>query len=404
MNLKIADLFCGPGGLSQAFYEMGHKILFAIDKDSYSIETFKQNHPDSDSKIICGNIEDIFEENDKNILTKNKYDLVMGGPPCQGFSTANRQNIKDDPRNKLYKYFLKFVYFTQPNFVLIENVVGIKKYCEYYSRWPLDLGYSSDFQTIQEATIVFPKTEEEYFFGKNQKLLLNTVNGFFNKLNELGRENKVFTLGDALYGLRPLRTHPKKNDTKNEIEISGFNIEDTTNYQSNDYINLINSNLKPKKIFNHRARYNNERDIKIFGTLPQGADSTHESIQDIMPYKRRENIFKDKYFKLSNDKICKTITSHMKNDCNMYIHPTQPRGLTPCEAARYKASPIISFPNAYKMFYANWKCCFTPFRKKYLSVDWTYFNLIKIFDLFAGIGGSVLQLKIFQKIVSNPNL
>ena len=71
MNLKIADLFCGPGGLSQAFYEMGHKILFAIDKDSYSIETFKQNHPDSDSKVICGNIEDIFEENDKNILTKN---------------------------------------------------------------------------------------------------------------------------------------------------------------------------------------------------------------------------------------------------------------------------------------------------------------------------------------------
>jgi len=341
MNLKIADLFCGPGGLSQAFYEMGHKILFAIDKDSYSIETFKKNHPDSDSKVICGNIEDIFEENDKNILTKNKYDLVMGGPPCQGFSTANRQNIKDDPRNKLYKYFLKFVYFTQPNFVLIENVVGIKNIANIIVADLLDLGYSSDFQTIQASDYSIPQNRRRvFFFAANQKnYSLNTVNGFFNKLNELGRENKVFTLGDALYGLRPLKPHPKKNDTKNEIEISGFNIEDITNYQSNDYLNLINSNLKPKKIFNHRARYNNERDIKIFGTLPQGADSTHESIQDIMPYKRRDNIFKDKYFKLFNDKICKTITSHMKNDCNMYIHPTQARGLTPREAARVQSFP-----------------------------------------------------------------
>ena len=71
----------------------------------------------------------------------------------------------------------------------------------------------------------------------------------------------------------------------------------------------------------------------------RGANSLHESIQDIMPYKRRNNIFKDKYFKLDENQICKTITSHMKYDCNMYIHPWEARGLSPREAARIQTFP-----------------------------------------------------------------
>jgi DNA (cytosine-5)-methyltransferase 1 len=61
-----------------------------------------------------------------------------------------------------------------------------------------------------------------------------------------------------------------------------------------------------------------------------------------MPYKTRNHIFKDKYFKLKYDEVCRTITSHMKFDCNMYIHPAQPRGLSPREAAR-----IQTFPDDY---------------------------------------------------------
>ena len=73
-----------------------------------------------------------------------------------------------------------------------------------------------------------------------------------------------------------------------------------------------------------------------------GNNSADPKIADIMPYKRREKIFKDKYFKLEPNKPCKTITAHMKFDCNMYIHPSQARGLTPREAAR-----IQSFPDDY---------------------------------------------------------
>ena len=90
------------------------------------------------------------------------------------------------------------------------------------------------------------------------------------------------------------------------------------------------------------CRYNNPRDVQIFKRLPQGGDSLHPSIANIMPYKRRNHIFKDKYYKLREDVPCKTITSHMRLDCNMYIHPNQARGLTAREAAR-----IQTFPDDY---------------------------------------------------------
>ena len=106
-----------------------------------------------------------------------------------------------------------------------------------------------------------------------------------------------------------------------------------------DYVKDINSKDKSLIIFNHKARYNNDRDIEIFSRLKPGEDSTAPSIQDINPYRSRNGIFKDKYFKLRPDFPCKTITAHMRLDCNMYIHPTQPRGLTVREAARVQGFP-----------------------------------------------------------------
>ena len=71
-----------------------------------------------------------------------------------------------------------------------------------------------------------------------------------------------------------------------------------------------------------------------------------------MPYARRNGIFKDKYFKLEEQKVCKTITAHMKFDCNMYIHPTHARGLTPREAARVQSYPDdYFFRGAYTKTY-----------------------------------------------------
>ena len=116
----------------------------------------------------------------------------------------------------------------------------------------------------------------------------------------------------------------------------------TSTNENNAYINLINQNRDINITCNHKSRYNNDRDIEIYSRLLPGDKSDDPKIADIMPYKNRNHIFKDKYFKLEPDKVCKTITAHMKFDCNMYIHPSQSRGLTPREAAR-----IQSYPDDY---------------------------------------------------------
>ena len=112
---------------------------------------------------------------------------------------------------------------------------------------------------------------------------------------------------------------PKSVRNNNDIEDSnsGFTVTKQTS-ESNEFLDFINGDEKIEFVFNHKNRFNNERDIEIFRRLPQGANSLHESIKDIMPYASRNHIFKDKYFKLDEMQPCKTITSHMRFDCNMY--------------------------------------------------------------------------------------
>ena len=334
-KINFIDLFCGAGGLSFPFKSRGHNLSMALDIDSYSIDTFSHNLKNKHCEIYNSSIQDLIKYNNINKY-KSKIDLVMGGPPCQGFSTANRQNIINDSRNKLYKYFLEFVSKVKPRFVLIENVVGMKTKAKDIISELSVLGYDSDFVVLQASEFGLPQNRRRLFFFaiKKSSGSKSELKSFFDNLDKIRKTQKKYVLEDALYGLRKLKPKKNRNDTTNEDAISGFNIDKAGINKTNDYIKKINSNKKIKFIYNHRARYNNQRDINIFKKLPQGGDSTHPKIQDIMPYKSRKNIFKDKYFKLSSNKVCKTITSHMKFDCNMYIHPNQSRGLTPREAAR----------------------------------------------------------------------
>ena len=105
---------------------------------------------------------------------------------------------------------------------------------------------------------------------------------------------------------------------------------------------IINNGRKIDYVYNHKARYVNDVNFEIYKILNQGEDGTNDKIKHIMPYKHRNHIFKDKYFKLVQNKPSRTITAHLRMDCHSHIHPNQIRSITPREAAR-----IQSFPDDY---------------------------------------------------------
>jgi len=341
---KIIDLFCGAGGFSLGFINKGYKVELANDIEPITIETYKFNHPEiHTSKILNGDIKEIVNNIDKHLDTD--IDVIIGGPPCQSFSSANQQRVIDDPRNILYTYYVKAVEKVQPKFILMENVRGMIKVAdqvvEDFDKIGYDVKYklfdSSEFSVAQKRVrLLYIGINREY--AKEHKL---TPLILMKEVEDELLKSKKFNLKDALDQIKPLHCPTVKNMTEVDCEKSGKKI-DINQYTSNKYLDLINNKRKQEFVFNHKARYCNEINEKIYKTLQQGADATCNSIKDIMPYSNRNHLFKDKYFKLYADRPSRTITAHMKMDCHSHIHPTQTRSLTPREAAR-----VQSFPDDY---------------------------------------------------------
>lgn len=341
MNKTLIDLFAGCGGLSLGMEQAGFEPIFVNEINSTFCETYKFNHNLSDDNFFVGDINELNKNLDNYTEKFDDVDLICGGPPCQGFSMANRQRIIDDPRNNLYKAFLFFLSKVRPKFFLMENVKGMsKKIDEILDNFHEYLGdeYKFAYSLLNAKDFGVPQNRERFFIIGN-RIGIN-VDQIFKEIKS-DPSNKRFVLKDAIKDLPKLKPNRVKNNNSIENNDCGFR-EIEYNYRITPFYSFINNNRKITKLYNHKNRYNNDRDIKIFGLLPQGANSLHPSIADIMPYKSRNHIFKDKYFKLDENEFCKTITSHMKFDCNMYIHPTEPRGLTPREAAR-----IQTFPDDY---------------------------------------------------------
>lgn len=339
----LVDLFAGCGGLSLGLEHAGFETVFFNEIVPNYASTYIANRELSEENYYVGDINNLIENiNDHSSVLLNPerpVSLVSGGPPCQGFSMANRQRIIDDPRNQLYKAFLRFLSIIRPKFFVMENVRGMSnKIGEIYEDFENYLGedYHYDYRLYQLQDFGIPQNRERFFLIGNR--LGIDPSKVFSQIETYKRE--PFVLRDVLKGLPKLQTKKVKYQNVESLE-SGFT-EVEFDYLKNDFYHYINGDREIRRLYNHKNRYNNPRDVEIFSRLPQGADSLHESIEDIMPYTNRRNIFKDKYFKLDETKICKTITAHMQYDCNMYIHPWEARGLSPREAAR-----VQTFPDDY---------------------------------------------------------
>lgn len=352
---RIIDFFCGAGGLSLGFVQEGFHIDLANDHEAVCIETYKYNHPEiPEDRVIQGDIRNIVNHLEKYI--ENDIDVVIGGPPCQGFSSANQQRVIDDPRNELYKYYIKAIEKIAPKIVIMENVRGMLPYAEQVvedyqnitvkkdeNKYTYEIAYkvlvSDDFGVAQKRQrLIFIAVRSDIVKIKNV-----TPSILFDEIESAAKKSKKHVLNDALDYIKPLDAPKIKNLTEVDDEITGKKI-DINNFSGNEnsYLKLINQNRVIPYLFNHKARYTNEVNFEIYKLLDQGDDGTNEKIKDIMPYAHRNHVFKDKYFKLIANKPSRTITAHLKMDCHSHIHPFQVRSITPREAAR-----IQSFPDDY---------------------------------------------------------
>lgn len=357
----VVDFFCGAGGMSLGFGQNGYKVLLANDIESVCTDTYSFNHLEMPrNMVINGDIKEIV--NNVDTYVDEEVDVIIGGPPCQGFSMANRQRIIEDPRNILYKYYVEGVRKLKPKFFVMENVKGMlsvaDQVVEDFHNLE-DANYDVYYHVFNAKDFGVPQNRERLIYIGIRTDISNSINkrakDIIEEIESEIKNNCAYVLNDAIQGLRKVNALTIKNSTELDLEECGKKIEVNKITEENEYIRTINQGKTSSLVFNHKARYNNERDIEIFRRMLPGDKSDSERIADIMPYKSRSHVFKDKYYKLKPNEVCKTITAHMKFDCNMYIHPNQARGLTPREAAR-----IQSYPDDY--FFLG------PYTKTYMQI------------------------------------
>lgn len=351
----IADFFAGAGGLSNGFTQAGYKICFANDFDEVCVRTYRFNHPElPKTKVIEGDIRKIVD-NIQDYITQD-VDVVIGGPPCQGFSSANQQRIIDDPRNELYKYYVQAVRQLLPKFVVMENVKGMLKVADQVVEDFADIkeekngivySYAVSYKLMNSAEFSVAQSRERliYIAIRNDIMQEKKISpqNIFKEIDDTNRTKPRYLLKDALYAIKPLEAPRIKNTNEIDDDRTGKKIDvNTYAGDENEYLRLINGGRVIPILYNHKARYVNDVNYDIYRLLNQGDDASDPKIAGIMPYANRLHCFKDKYYKLRADRPSRTITAHLKMDCHSHIHPFEIRAITPREAARCQ-----SFPDDY---------------------------------------------------------
>ena len=351
----FADFFAGAGGLSCGFTQAGYRVCFANDFEDVCIRTYRYNHPEIPSKnVLKGDIRNIVEHIEDYV--PEDIDIVIGGPPCQGFSSANQQRIIDDPRNELYKYYVRAVSKILPKFVLMENVKGMLKVAdqvvEDYQNIKEERGgktytYAVAYKLLNSSDFSVSQSRERLIYIAIRNDVAErkgiTPQNVFDEIETNNVNNPHFVLNDALSFIKPLDAPRIKNTNEIDDEKTGKKIDSNSfSGNENEYLKLINSGRTIPFLFNHKARYINDINYDIYRLLNQGDDASDPKIKGIMPYENRLHCFKDKYYKLIADRPSRTITAHLRMDCHSHIHPFQIRAITPREAARCQ-----SFPDDY---------------------------------------------------------
>ncbi len=247
--MRVIDLFSGCGGLSQGFLDAGFNVVLGIDSWDDAIQTFNKNHTTS-----TGIVANLKNETAKDVSAKNsiqKVDVIIGGPPCQGFSIAGKRIVEDE-RNELYKSFIEFLQFYKPSAFLMENVPNILSMGKGIVKDKIindfkKIGYIVNTDILMASKYGIPQNRRRAFFV-----------GFRNgHLFDFPKPDAdiLLTSEDAI------------SDLTNE------SIDDGAFYPSSpksEYQQMMRNGAK--KIFNHEITKHKEKTIEIINMVPDGGN------------------------------------------------------------------------------------------------------------------------------------
>lgn len=350
---KTIDLFCGAGGITEGFREAGYRCLYGNDIMEEAIETFAYNHPEA----IVDNtpIEKVSPSaiRAKLGLRKNELDVLVGGPPCQGFSINAPDRFLDDSRNKLFTHYAKFLEEFRPKAFVFENVPGL-----------LSLGDGKVFSQIQEEfqKLGYAMTAKILFaahYGVPQErwrlILLGTISGIIKHpepahwatgcANFRGGRDMIFrqfeidrsrykppiTVASAIGDLPRL----KMGEGAEEV---GY-----TSQATSEYSRMMRN---PEGItYNHYAAKLSKQNVERMRHVPPGGswrDIPHELLPKGMQKARRSDHTK-RYGRLHPNGLAGTVLTKCDPHWGTVFLPDQNRTLTVREAARFQ-----SFPDSYR--------------------------------------------------------
>jgi len=328
------DLFAGAGGLSYGFEQRGFNVSLAIEKDAWAVETYIANH--SNKNAIEADIYTLDEDFFKPY--NGKIDIVMGGPPCQGFSiAASNRRKENDPRNTLYRQFLRVISIIQPKIVLIENVKEIVNYklpdgtkiVDDIASFLSSEGYTFDYQVLNCRKYGIPQDRRRFFFLAIRKNLYQRE----IRLDEIMEKYTCPEISfiDAISDLPEVKPKEFAEDATMEYILP----------PQNDYQRKMRGNCT--LLSNHIPMQHTDKTIDKFKFLL--SHSEEEMPEELLPRVRShtDTISHSKYSQnhriIDATKVSPTITASFYSS---FIHPRQPRNLTVREAAR-----IQTFPDAF---------------------------------------------------------
>lgn len=345
------DLFAGAGGLSEGFTRAGFRILLALDQDTVAMRTYRLNHPQvPDDRIVVGDIRDLKKGQLRRLTGRQGVDVLIGAPPCQGYSTVGFRSKKtrtgyqlhEDERNFLFEHLVAAALELRPRLVLMENVPGMHSarrenlsYLEAAARQLQEQGrFATAIWRLNASAFGVPQDRIRYFLvASSTGALPARPSEDYQDIYRPELDHDALppvTLQEAIFDL------PERQAGTGSAVGERVPPDPASDLRFRRYLTKFGILLQSRLVYNHTVRYHNPRDLELYALLRPGEDCIHlleqHGREDLMRY--RKDVFDDKYERLRGDRPSRTIVAHLAKDGNGYIHPTQVRSITLREAAR----------------------------------------------------------------------